>query len=699
MSVTDDRMLPLASVRLYEAGQGDPLVLDHGFGWYDVLKESAATGTYGRDAQGQPLLEYLPGVGLVCRPFLNLADTRKSHYSTLGGTWEEQRPATGSPRAYRLCQIDTTAGLQWSATSLFSLPASPSVAFTLLFADSPPDWDTAAYPQYVRLELGREWALEFRPGTGGALLRKIDGAYQAVLELPNPVGSLDESLIFLRCLRGKIGVSCDFGRSYAWLESLDGSAISMPAGRLTLRGQGGQAVFGLHPLRYYAGTYDSPTRSTFTSRVAATPALAPRATVPGGTGVALSDRSDSFNGIAQWRATLTPAASGSFPFAFYTTPELYTVTFRYPVTTALATGLGAYTTPWDGELRSVEVDKPLELDTATASVRIRKDAATQLVWRSGRWPKVQIRLGEAAADGSERWWTVFTGYIRTIEASASGYGEAEIAWTADNVSIRLKRAEWTRLDAVPLGGQTLNEALDQVLASEGLNASYRSWHEIGDRFLLPYGRAEEPFEWPRAGERKWETLQRLAGYAGLEVVPADDGTLLSGPKRWAEPWLRGGWEAVPATDLKALVQDVRYCLDSAEAATAVLVDGQGPGGEALLAWAVDGAAEGNLLSERLCPWRETVQETLPGTATPGMLLARVQALAGEQFSLKLEPELTAPVNLDVARRDRVRVAGTTVGIADTDEFVVLSLRHHYEADPSFGRLTTTAGLRIIPNFQ
>jgi len=53
------------------------------------------------------------------------------------------------------------------------------------------------------------------------------------------------------------------------------------------------------------------------------------------------------------------------------------------------------------------------------------------------------------------------------------------------------------------------------------------------------------------------------------------------------------------------------------------------------------------------------------------------------------------VNPNVTRRARVRVDGTTVGIADTAEFVVREMRHHWEADPSGEGLVTTAGLQRL----
>lgn len=699
MPPTDSRALPLASIRLFEKGQGDPVVTDHGFAWYDSVAETWQYGTFSRDTSGKLTLEYLPEVGIVCRPFLVLQDTRLANYATSGGSWEECKPATGTPRKWRLIQVDTSVGIQWSATSSFPLLADPHVAFSLIFVDGPADWDEDAYPRFVRVEFGGGlWAIQFSQADGTQLVRWASGQWQAVMDVPEPTGyshgENDERLILLRCLRGRIGVSTDFGRSYRWHGSADGTPLTVESGAYTVRGQGGMCVFGLHQLRYYSGTYTSPPRNTFQQRLVGAGAMVTgRASVPTGTTVIFADVSTPAAATAQYRATLTPVAVAGVPFTFYRTPELYAALLEYPVVTGGGTGF--YTTPWDGAIQSVRISKPYELDTGSAAVRIRKEAGEQLVWASGRFPKVQILLGEASESGAESWWTAFTGYVSAIRCRAEEYGESDLSLEVENLSHHFKRTEWTKQTSRPLGGRTLNQALDLVLQSEGLDASYRAWHALGDTVTLPQGSPEDPFEWPKPGERKWATLARLAGYWGLEIGVTDSGGLFTAPKEFYQPWVSRVWEADPATDLKALVRGVTFGLDCNESATAALVEGTAESGEQLLAWAVDGAAEGNPASARFCPWREVVQEELSATVAPGMLIARAQALARELFSLKLEPDLTLPVDLSVSRREQVRITGLKVGIADWDRFVVLSLEHVYEADPSFARLSTTAGLRRL----
>jgi hypothetical protein len=111
---------------------------------------------------------------------------------------------------------------------------------------------------------------------------------------------------------------------------------------------------------------------------------------------------------------------------------------------------------------------------------------------------------------------------------------------------------------------------------------------------------------------------------------------------------------------------------------------------------VDAFAENFPLSDRFAPWRETVQEEIP-FPTDGLIPAvRAQALALEGFPVKYEPEISYPVNLDVVRRQRVRIQGLNVGIGDWDEFAVLTLSHEYRADDKgFARMETRAGLRRV----
>src|SRR5689334_1008103 len=134
MAVTDGNVLPLARLTLWSPGQGDPVLAVREFAFYETLEAAFHRGSVSATA-GEPALECLPGVGLVCRPRLEMQDTRLADYTTTGGAWEERRLPTGAPRKYRLVQYSAAADVTWSAISRFALPANLSVALSLLFVD------------------------------------------------------------------------------------------------------------------------------------------------------------------------------------------------------------------------------------------------------------------------------------------------------------------------------------------------------------------------------------------------------------------------------------------------------------------------------------------------------------------------------------------------------------------------------------
>src|SRR5262245_31728518 len=155
MAITENRVVPLASIRLFDPAAGDPLVSDRGWGHWDALALQDPRFAVPRisKSSGEPTLEILQGCGLVCRPQLVLQNTRLTNYNTSGGTWEERRPASGI-RKYRLVQTDTTANVAYSATSKVHLPKNPNLLIEYVLFDTPPDHDADTYPPYVRFEFG-----------------------------------------------------------------------------------------------------------------------------------------------------------------------------------------------------------------------------------------------------------------------------------------------------------------------------------------------------------------------------------------------------------------------------------------------------------------------------------------------------------------------------------------------------------------
>lgn len=697
MPVTDDRVRPLLSVRLGSPGSGG-VMDDSGFRLYDVLQQVGRLGSVSLNSDQQPELEILDGVGLVCRPKLVLQDTRLSEWTTSGGSWDERR--MGVPRTYRLIQDSTAAADQWSATSSFDFYADPQVAFSFLFFDTPPDWDAATYPQYVRVEFGGEWALQFHKQYGTLLLRKVGSDWQAVLEVPEPVTSagadLGERYVILRVLRGRICLSTDYGRSYVQY-ALPGVSLSVAEAPLVLRGQGSQCVFGVHQLVYETGVWAAPTRNTFTSRsLLAAPTLSGRTQLPAGTSITLTDAGTPTSGLAAYTATLAPSSSGTTPFAHYRTPELYSVKLAYETSrTALPV---QWTTPWDwadddsaSGVVSASISKPPELDGATATVAIRLDPDTQF---SGdfRWCPVQLLAGALHEDGSVTSQEAFTGYVRAVTVSQDEYRKPVLTLTCENATIRAKRMKWDSFTA-PLTGQTVNAALDEVLAAMGLTTADRLWHSAGDLISLPWALPENPLLWPRAGESFWQTLSTIAEYAGLELGALDDGRFFTLPKNYADAAVSHVLQAAPDTNLNDGVQRVSFSADYGESVTRCLCVGTDAWGNPIFAYARDSAAEGNLLSGRFCPWPELDYVQVPGSTTPGLLVRQTQYRFLDLAPLQYLAAPEVLLKLDLQRRQRVRIEGLKVGIEDTDEFVVLAMTH--ELRPALADCKTALLVRRV----
>jgi hypothetical protein len=705
--VTDPRIRTLLQLRLWQPGQGDPTISYPFSGWYDVLAESWPFGASSLTAAGDRKLEYIKDVGLVCRPFLALQDTRLTDFSVSStGTWAERRLATGTPRKYRLAQLNTTADTVWSASSNYSLLANPDVAFSLILPDPPADADATTYPPYVRITLGvdaggtGQWAIDYADAIGARLLQFSAGSWSVVAELPELQArandALGEAFIFVRCLRNRICISTDFGRTYAIYGS-DTNPVAIRQGKVSLAGQNRQVVFGVHQLAYVAGVYTSPTHPYLPPfRGSATPDFtASRYAEPASTDVAIADASVFASGYLRYAATLTPSSSGTTPFAMHKSPELYAVLMALdPVT---ASGAGAYELYGDGRILGASIDKPAELDGATLNLQIIRDAQTQHTWAFGRWAKAQLLAAEMDEAGAAGVFTErFTGYVRSVNVRQAEYNKSNTGLVIDNSTVRLRDKEWTEFDNIPLGGQSLNSALDDILASEGipLNTSYRQWHLIGDLFTLPSGRPEDPFEWPRRGERKWETAERIAGYAGLELGLTEDGVFATVPQETYSLTVTRVLEAVATGELKHGIQDISVSADASQSATAVLVYGNAEDGGRLFAYAVDSQAELNTTSDRFSNiGRCLVQEELPGTVNAAMLSGRARFLAYLHFGNKIDATVRTPQNLEATRRETDRFSGVLTGPTDAEKYVVLTASH--DLRPALVDSSTSLTLRRI----
>jgi hypothetical protein len=699
MPASELRRIPLARVWLYDPGQGDPVVTDHGFVWYDVIQESGRYGTIVNLASGNPSAEVLEGVGLVCRPSLVVQDTRLTHYVKTGGSWDERR--VGPERKFRLIQTDTTAGLAWEAKGAHELPDDPHCAFSLAMPESPPDWDVTADPQYVRLDLGGEsgaysWSI-YLDREGAWLLRDVAGTWIPVLEIPGGVRAFDDVIewyIYLRVLRGQILISTDFGRTYAIYSDPLGESLTIPGGSFRLSGNGGACVFGFHQLAYASATYTSPPRGTLTARLLPAVSLSGSGATPSGTNYVLTDQGDHANGLARWRAALSPATTPTTYFAFHRTPELYSVLYEIPKVASVPS-LG-FTEPWDGRIEAIDIDKPADLGEGTCTIVVRLNAATESFGGAYRRRKIRVFLGHELQTGAAEYLNVFTGYIRSLEASWTQYPTGRLTIVADNATVRLREPTWTEQEQKSLGGQTVNAALDALLSSEGLGPGYRTWHNQGALILLPAGSAEEPFEMIVPGESKWATAARLAAYAGLELLAADDGRFLTLPRDYAAQIVSHVIRAEPISTLSELLRQGSVALDYSEMATVVIVTARDAAGQDISAWVRDAAAEVLPFSDRFSPWRIVARSQASAGSTPGLLAVQALGMASELFALAVDANLATMVRLNQARRDRIAVEGLRgIGLPDGAELITLTLQHRYRADPSWQSCDTVATARRV----
>jgi hypothetical protein len=697
MLVPENRVSHAFSLRVYVPGEGDPRPNPGPRNWYTPAGEAARSGSANRDGNGQFLAEYLQGTdqhgeevpgGIVCRGFVVRQDTELADYTTTNGLWAEEQAGTGANRPLRLVQYDTTELLEFRAEGP-NFPADSCFVVSVRLWDTPPD---LADP-LARLEVGDAWGVEIRKDRGAALVEKQGLGWYPVMDLGDPTpaaqNDADEFLIFWRVHRGMIWVSWD-GRQ--WQVYRAAAPLSVPAG-VAFSGKGGMQAWGLWQYRYYAAQFDSTTRSTFGDYSAATPSIGGRYYVPSGATLAFSDLSTA--GAARWRATLTPVAvSAGLPWAVYYSPEVYAVRFRYAG--GATTPTGAYTTPFDGRIVDSLLTKEQDPSQARLELTISKDPDTPLLWAPGRNAKASLWLGTVDCEGDLVWepTAYFMGYIEPISAGLEEFRRPEIRLSMINLAEVFRRDKrWSELDRVPLGGQTVNMALDDILASEGYDSSYRSWHAAGDAYVLPLGSPENPCEFPPEGEAKWVTMERIASYAGLELSVSDNGIITS----QAINYVSGTAHAVRgvnADDARRIITGGKLEYDSAANRTCVLVSVELEDGSRAMVMARNGAAEDNPASAMFSGSGRALEVESLGSGDLDLAIRRAEALGAALFPLQFSTELRTLLNIDVQRRHRLQVFGLeSVGIADTDRFVVLTAAHYVHKLVSKSH-STFGGLRL-----
>lgn len=703
------RELAYASVRLFNVGHGDPIVIDPGLVWYDPQSQNEKAGTSSYNALGRPLTEWIDGVGRCTRMFMVQQNTQTSHGISSGGTWENR--VTGTGRAItRLSQSDSANTVTAWAFTFTGQPApkDPEFAFSISLPDTPADWDFATYEPFVRLEVGGTYAVVFTKD--GTFLARNAGAglWPVVQDLPNPPrsagwGDAEEVFVWFRALRGKVCISVDQGRSYAPYTPEDGPA-SIPQGNLVLRGRGGAILFGLHQLKAFTGTWDAPIRYLERPRISPGATFAnSRYAAPAGNSsdasVAFSDQGNGLARQAGYRVTLTPAVTSGSLWNWYRSAVLYATEYRIP---RVVQNLGNdYTTPWDADLMSIQISKPVDLAGSTANFTVALDAADENDLEGFRWRKVEIETGYHLSDGSDEVYTSFVGYIAgfaVAKGATEEFSKVMVTFQVANATMRLRRDPWGFWRQIPLGGRTPNDAADEILYWHGLGASYRTWHSAGDFGLIPTGSPEEPCELCNPNELPWETLVRIFAERGLEVGVDDVGVLYTLPKSYVSGSVDHELRSTPelADDERNTPSQVEYRTDYRESCTAALAYGKDENGRFVFASAYDSDAETNVASPRFTPWRETALREIPGTVTSGYLVGHAQALAGEKFPVDRQVDFTIPIDPRHSRREQWALFGFAAeGLPDDTRCVLLTMDHTWEAGKGLTALSTRGGLKRL----
>lgn len=673
------------SVRLYGAGKGDPVITDRGFAAYDVLRDCWREGTFGVDDQGVPQLEYVPEVGLVCRPYPVLRDNLLATWSTSGGTWSAVKPLVGTPRPTCLMQASTTA-VGWRATSAFELPQNPTFGVLLFLADVPAGETASTTAGVVTLQFGGgRWGLQWHPQEGLRLLRykAATGLFEAVADIPEPGGSLGANvaamrLILVRYLRGKVLVSTDRGKTYTVYTDPAGQDLTVAKGPLILSGSQRVVVFGLVEIAHYEGTWTSPARRMGKSRMGATLTVTPWTLEPTGTSVAGADVTATLHGDpsdkSSYKLTLTPEGVQAGPIRVYRTPEVYGCTYEYPIVTTAA--VDAYTTPWDDNILSATLRKPEELDQTICEVEALQAAPFDFGADSWKWRKVLVRRGThevGAAVTMADWYVGRLWVLEVIEGPAEpDYVRVHLELLPE--AVRAKRWFWEA--SIPFGGQTVNTALGDILDRLAVPAGSRSLDSTGDDVTLPRGAPEEPAFASRRGEAYWDTLTRIAGHAGLEIGCTDTGTWYTLPKGTVGALNTHTWKA-PATAYRELQRRVRFRFDSGESFTAIRVVGKDAVGRPVAAY-VDGHDEADTSSTRYSPWPEVYVEELPDTTSAPAATDRCVYLFDSKYPLRFEAEVEAPFNPDIGRLSQVQLEGSGTGVVDNEALGVRTVEHRIE---------------------
>ena len=683
---------PRFYIDVFGAGQGDPYCVDHGFASWEALAESAARGTIPATAGGLPLVDVLPGVGLILRPQVTALDTLMSHFTRTGGTWDEYRPATGPGRVIRMMQTSAEPNLTWSARYNSMLPARFCEHIRIVLHDAPAGHDDSALPPQVRIALGdSDWGVLLRPRDGVHIVRRIAGTWRPVQQVQANAASFPgrgrEYALTIMCDGTRLWVTGtgEWGDPYV---APDGP-IDIPEGDYTIYGQGGQCIIAHWQCFMQNATYRTQPRGTTVVR-AVSPSITARTTLPTGTSATPSDASTLGTDVVAADIALAPAShSAGRPWTHYTTPIVHSVSIVHAEETA--GGLGTFDRPLDNRSLSVTINRPLTLTGSSARIAFELrpgDLANLDAWRDR---KVRIWMGWVLDDEvTEQIVVAFTGYVRSVQSSQQAFGPWQLVLDLDNVAARLQGTQWGHLYVRPLSNGTISQASDLILAHNGLQAGI--WPAAG-AYVLTDPDPAVPFELIDPQETPYQTLERIWGYVGHELAVTVDGRMTALPIGYQSgtTHLYSATGSTPETSILS----VTHGLDFRQSCTAVQASSGGAAPQ--VATIVDTAAESLPVINRFAGRRIILTEEISG-APASVLAARAAAMAQAYIPVPRELQIRALNNIAVGQRDRVLLEGLeSHGVPGGTLAVILTQSISLTRETAGDRWEAdmTCGLRVI----
>ncbi|MFN3652602.1 MAG: hypothetical protein ACK47B_23745 [Armatimonadota bacterium] len=602
-----DRCLPAARVLLWPAG-AEGYAIEDGFDLVDVpakrLQVERDAGGYGRaykewsyacsyredpahPGDFEPALMVLPEISCVCpRPRTEEQDTFLARWNTFGGAWEQWRPLE-PPRKLRLCQTAVTADEVWRAEYSTPIPANPNLAFTIGRTQLPHDHDAETVPAYVEVILSDAWSLRFSDTRSAGIWTRASGRWEQVKHLSISAKGR-EVMVWVMIRRGAFCVSIDQGER--WEVIRGETAISIPAGTLSVEGAACQMAFGLHQLTLDNSWYQTFPLPILEARMAAPEVDLSDVLLPDGTDVRIAEVPCP-PATCAYRVYLSVSSSlDLLGHTWYDAPEVYGTRISWPTT--LRPGAGS---PVDlatlGYVTAIDLNEDEEVSQRHGEISLlwEPDEAFSGVYG---WRLVEIELGYLLADGTFDLHDRAVMYVVQPEPGATEDWDADVK--LELVDLYQRAAEvtadegWRALD-----GMSTYAARHYLLRRMGLPPSRGAF--LANGRVLPAGPPEE---------RRWRPSPGMSVaeiYAALDLIDETE-TFVDATGIWSQRAARytdgfvsfnfDGQGADP--DLR--IKSIRYRAEHRSQKTAVVCSGRdGRGGSF---W----ATSFNYFLERLPGW-------------------------------------------------------------------------------------------------